>query len=1036
MATGPASETARQGCDPAGCRYGVFISYSHRADRRLSWILKSSLQRFAKPFYRMRARAVYLDQTNLETTPELWPEIQKSLLSSHYFLLLASPAAAESTWVAREIQCWLANRPAARLFIGWTAGDLAWSHEAGDFDWQQTTAIPRALSGCFHEEPFWLDLRWAVAVEALAATSPQLRQTIAPLVARVDGVDLETLVGEDTRQHRLFRRAATAVGAVLTCLTVVAIALAFFFLQQRNLARDNATKAENNRQEAVRRLVRLNTANGIQLLDGGDWSGALVWLTEALKLGDENGVFQRIRLASLFGDYPRPHAAIFPGCTVLHAEYSADGRRIATACDDSTARVWDAETGEPVTAPLQHQGPVNWASFSMDGRHVVTVSLGRSMNLKDPVFHGASATSDTGDLRAKEREQVEADFGYFQIWDAASGRAVSPPVKDTLPYALLKAVFLPDGARLMVWGHAARVWKMSASGTPTPTDVVAEADADLSIAPDGSVFAAASYGGSVDIVDTASGARRFSLRDSLAVQFSHDSRLLAAGDVYGNVQILNALDGKAVTGDLKNHGVVTVLAFTRDDRVLIVGTVTQKATGELNFWNTKTGNAHLDVHELPFSIAGGAISPDGMRFFTVSAGEPGSVRKATQIWEAPDRAGMINIKLRQLAPVMSGIEAMQWHRDSRRLLSIGPGAIVRTWDLDPNPEYQPAPPGRGVFAPRYEVRRVKESAQVYGSDDRPVGPSVPVSAHRFVGAVSPDGNTLALGIGDDDDVERWGTLGLWDLRTGRAIANGLKHDFYPRSLEFSQDGQRLLTMFSKGLFDDGWARVWDVASGRPLTPNLAHGNAIKAAHFDSAGRRVVTASPDGAICIWDAFTGKQLNPQIRHPGRALQARFSPSGDAMLSLGGEDGNETLVLWNAASGETLAPTMRHPLATEVSFSPDGRIVASAGHDTVRLWIAATGEPLTGAIESASATWAPTGTQLYLAPLARDYNTPWHVGHNTPRLWTATPAPDTADHLSARAQFLAARHVDKTGGIVPLGAAALRELWDELRRPAAGK
>jgi hypothetical protein len=243
-------------------------------------------------------------------------------------------------------------------------------------------------------------------------------------------------------------------------------------------------------------------------------------------------------------------------------------------------------------------------------------------------------------------------------------------------------------------------------------------------------------------------------------------------------------------------------------------------------------------------------------------------------------------------------------------------------------------------------------------------------------------------------------------------------------------------MFSKGLFDDGWARVWDVSSGRPLTPNLAHGNAIKAAHFDSAGKRVVTASPDGAICIWDVSTGKQLDPQIRHPGRALQARFSPSGDAILSLGGEDGNETLILWHAASGETLAPTMRHPLANEMSFSPDGRIVASGGHDTVRLWIAATGEPLTGAIASASATWAHTGAQLYLAPLARDYNTPWHVAHNNPRLWTATPTLDTADYLAARAQFLAARHVDKTGGIVPLEPAALRELWNTLRRSAAGK
>jgi WD40 repeat protein len=256
-------------------------------------------------------------------------------------------------WVAREIECWLINRPSARLLIGWTAGDLAWNREAGDFDWQNTIPMHSLVSFTKnHSGSTFVGL-------------PPSRRSPPPHLSSNNDYSArracrwyrpESLVGEDTRQHRIFRRAATAVGAILACLTVVAIALAFFFLRQRNLARDNATKAENNRQEAVRRLVRLNTSNGLQLLDSGDHAGALVWLTEALKLGEENGALQRIRLASLFGDYPQPHVAIFPGCTVLHAEYSPDGRRIATACDDRTARVWDAERGEPVTPLLPHEG--------------------------------------------------------------------------------------------------------------------------------------------------------------------------------------------------------------------------------------------------------------------------------------------------------------------------------------------------------------------------------------------------------------------------------------------------------------------------------------------------------------------------------------------------------------------------------------------------------------------------------------------------------------------------------------------------------
>jgi hypothetical protein len=107
-------------------RYDAFVSYSHVADNVAAPALQSALHRFARPWNRTRALHLFRDQTSLAASPELWPAIEEALSNARWLILMASPAAATSRWVAREIEWWLTHRSAQTMLIVLTDGDLCW----------------------------------------------------------------------------------------------------------------------------------------------------------------------------------------------------------------------------------------------------------------------------------------------------------------------------------------------------------------------------------------------------------------------------------------------------------------------------------------------------------------------------------------------------------------------------------------------------------------------------------------------------------------------------------------------------------------------------------------------------------------------------------------------------------------------------------------------------------------------------------------------------------------------------------------------
>src|SRR5436853_2862025 len=125
--------------------YDAFLSYSHSKDKPVAVELQQVVQTLGKPWYRLRAFRVFRDDTSLSATPGLWPTIESALNASRYFILLASPDAASSKWVNKEVAHWLAHKSVGTLLIGVTEVELLWDESLGDF--AKNEALPPVLAG-------------------------------------------------------------------------------------------------------------------------------------------------------------------------------------------------------------------------------------------------------------------------------------------------------------------------------------------------------------------------------------------------------------------------------------------------------------------------------------------------------------------------------------------------------------------------------------------------------------------------------------------------------------------------------------------------------------------------------------------------------------------------------------------------------------------------------------------------------------------------------------------------------------------------
>ena len=234
--------------------YDAFVSYSHAKDKPIAAALQSVVQKLGKPWYRRRALRVFRDDTSLSATPSLWPSIEQALGQSRFLILLASPEAAASQWVNKEVAYWLEHKGADTLLIALTDGELAWDHALGDFARREGMPLPPVLTGRFPSEPKWVDL--TAYRDGADPRDAKFTELAADFAAAVHGMPKEDLLSQEVRQQR--RALTLAWSAAVTLLVLTGAAGWQWWKPTARSARHSATdrdRAEGGRPDQRDRAV-------------------------------------------------------------------------------------------------------------------------------------------------------------------------------------------------------------------------------------------------------------------------------------------------------------------------------------------------------------------------------------------------------------------------------------------------------------------------------------------------------------------------------------------------------------------------------------------------------------------------------------------------------------------------------------------------------------------------------------------------------------------------------------------------------------
>jgi WD40 repeat protein len=290
------------------------------------------------------------------------------------------------------------------------------------------------------------------------------------------------------------------------------------------------------------------------------------------------------------------------GVALNGVAFSPDGKSLATADADGSARLWSATTHQPIKIFTGTAEQAISVAFSPDGNVLAVADSSGAVTLWNVAAGKAAATlavprsgpvTDVAFSPDGKTVATASEDGPVRLWSVATGQVTATITATNV--RIIRLAFSHDGNLLATGGQlvdqaggqtTVGVWTVATGRPATTITGFTRAVVAVAFSPDGSSFAAGDADdGTVHVWSTSTGESGTGFVASgtnsvFGVAYSPDGKDLAVAYQDHTARLWSAVTGKAVTTFTGHTDIVEGLAFSPDSSTL----ATAGADGTLRLW--------------------------------------------------------------------------------------------------------------------------------------------------------------------------------------------------------------------------------------------------------------------------------------------------------------------------------------------------------------------------------------------------------------------------------------------------------------------